>query len=68
MKIKFLVPLVSILLLLMGGVLAIVGLTQKSWPYLLFSLTHSTAGAILWFIYKDMEKKIEEAKKESERR
>ncbi|HAK88126.1 MAG: hypothetical protein A2077_02865 [Nitrospirae bacterium GWC2_46_6] len=68
MKIKFLVPLVSILLLLMGGVLAIAGLTQKSWPYLLFSLTHSTAGGILWFIYKDMGKKIEEAKKESERR
>lgn len=42
MKIKFLVPLVSILLLLRGGVLAIIGLTQKSWLYLLFSLTHST--------------------------
>ena len=68
MKMKYIVPAISILLLLTGGVLAIIGLTQKSWPYLLFSLTHSTAGGILWFIYKDMEKKIAQAKKESERR
>jgi type IV secretory pathway TrbD component len=63
MKIRPLILVVSALFLVIGIILAIIGFVQKSWLHLLFSLTHSAAGVILWFTYKDMERKIAEANK-----
>lgn len=69
MKGRFIViSAVSILPLLVVGILAMFGIILSFWVYLLLAIICPLEAAILWFIYKDMEKKIAEAKKEAERR
>jgi len=58
---------VSILPLLVVGILTIFGMIFSFWVYLLLVIICPLEAGILWFIYKDMEKKIAEAKKEAEK-
>lgn len=51
----FILPLVVV------GVLALFGITFSSWVYLLISTVCLIDAGILWFIYKDMERKIADA-------
>ena len=59
MKIKFVViPIASLLPLLAVIILAMFGIILSFWAYLLIALICPLVAISLWFIYKDMERKI----------
>ena len=59
---------VSILPLLVVGILAIFGMIFSFWVYLILAIICPIEAGILWFMYKDMKRKIAEAKKEAEKK
>lgn len=64
MKYKNIMPAVIFLPLAAVIFLALVGVTLNFWVYLLLAVVCPVAAAISWFFYKDMEKKVSNAKKE----
>lgn len=68
MKNKYIViSLASLLPLAAVGVLSLFGVIFSFGVYLLLAVICPLEAGILWFMYKDMEKKVAEAKKEAEK-
>jgi hypothetical protein len=62
------ITIIALLPLIAAGIFALFGIIFSFWVYLLLAIICPIEAGILWFIYKDMERKIAEAKKEAERR
>ncbi len=56
-------PLMAFLPLLVVIILAIAGITLNFWVYIILAVICPLAVGIIWFIYKETEKKIKEAGK-----
>lgn len=55
--------LMAFLPLLVVLILAIAGITLNFWVYIILAIVCPLAAGIIWFIYKETEKKIKEAGK-----
>lgn len=62
------ITILALLPLIAAGILSLFGIIFSFWVYLLLAIICPIEAGILWLMYKDMERKIAEAKKESERR
>ena len=62
MKMKYRIPLSVLLPLFVVAILAVFGVTFSFWVYLVLSIACLLVAGITWFLYKDMEKKVEAAK------
>lgn len=63
MKKKLTVITIALLPLITTGIFALFGIFFSLWVYLLLAIICLVAAGILWLIYKDMERKITEAKR-----
>lgn len=62
------ITILALLPLIAAGIFELFGIIFSFWVYLILAIICPMEVGILWFMYKDMEKKIAEAKKEAERR
>ncbi len=60
------ITILALLPLIAAGIFALFGIIFSFWVYLLLVIICPLEAGILWFMYKDMAKKIAEAKKEAE--
>lgn len=58
----------ALLPLVVVVILALLGVTLSVWVYIVRAVVCPLAAGIIWFTYKDVEKKIKKAEKEAGRR
>jgi uncharacterized membrane protein len=63
MKTQYRIPLAVLVPLFVVVILAVFGVTFSFWVYLILSVSCLLAAGITWFLYKDMEKKVDATKK-----
>lgn len=68
MRKKFFFSAAALLPLVVVAVLAIFGATLSVWVYIVLAVVCPLVAGIIWFTYKDVEKKIKKAEKEAGQR
>lgn len=66
MKTKYRIPISIFMPLFVVVILGVFGVTFSFWVYLILSITCLLVAGITWFLYKDMEKKVDAAKEKRE--
>ena len=61
MKAESVLPLLPLLPLPVGLVFTATGITFDIWVYVLLAIPCPAAAGLIWFIYREMEKKVEAA-------